>query len=389
MSGVDRCQTGPSLGAERKVVTATVAGITGMALLATVGPVVHGQVIQPSVRVNINYVELPIRVLDAKGRFVPDLHQDDFQILENGESQVITGFTVVDLVTQPAESTESSALPRPSDAIKSSAPSDVDGRIFVLLLDDYHIRPDFASKARAVVRMFVRDQVKPHDVVGVVFTSGLRGQDLTRDQALVLTALDRLHGSVDANEPASIREMKALSVVHTIGDVSRSLATIQRRHKAVILITSGVGCVAAADVSQPGSRAIKCGAGLTEAVSAATQSDATIYSLDPAGVTNPVWLSPSNEGRSAMSATGTGRLASAGAFDAMRLIADDTGGFTVSGTDRFKEAFDRIVRDSSAYYLIGYYSTNDRADGSVRSITVRVTRPGLKLFYREHYTAPQ
>jgi hypothetical protein len=44
----------------------------------------------PTFRSEINYVELTVRVLDAKGGFVRDLQQSDFQIFEDGARQEIS-----------------------------------------------------------------------------------------------------------------------------------------------------------------------------------------------------------------------------------------------------------------------------------------------------------
>src|SRR5207248_2915077 len=52
------------------------------------------------------------------------------------------------------------------------------------------------------------------------------------------------------------------------------------------------------------------------------------------------------------------------------------------------EVFDRVVADTSAYYVIGYSSTNPTRDGKFRRIKVRLTRrQDLKLEYRSGYYA--
>ena len=51
--------------------------------------------------------------------------------------------------------------------------------------------------------------------------------------------------------------------------------------------------------------------------------------------------------------------------------------------------FDRVVADTSAYYLLGFTSTNRVQDGRFRRIRVGLRRPGLKLEYRAGYYAPR
>ena len=53
-------------------------------------------------------------------------------------------------------------------------------------------------------------------------------------------------------------------------------------------------------------------------------------------------------------------------------MSDETGGFAVVNRNDFATAFQRIVDDNSSYYVMGYYSTNDRRDGRFRKIEVRV-----------------
>jgi hypothetical protein len=55
----------------------------------------------------------------------------------------------------------------------------------------------------------------------------------------------------------------------------------------------------------------------------------------------------------------------------------------------FDGAFERMVRDNSTYYVLGYYPSNERRDGRFRSIDVRVRRPGLQVRSRKGYQAPR
>ena len=47
-----------------------------------------------------------------------------------------------------------------------------------------------------------------------------------------------------------------------------------------------------------------------------------------------------------------------------------------------------MQRDTSAYYAIGYHSTNPARDGKYRRLTIKINRPGIKLEYRPGYYAP-
>jgi VWFA-related protein len=74
-------------------------------------------------------------------------------------------------------------------------------------------------------------------------------------------------------------------------------------------------------------------------------------------------------------------------IDSLRLLADNTDGLAVINTNDLDAGARRIVQDLSSYYLLGYYSTNDRLDGKWRTIKVRVKRPGIEVRARKGYRA--
>jgi hypothetical protein len=68
-------------------------------------------------------------------------------------------------------------------------------------------------------------------------------------------------------------------------------------------------------------------------------------------------------------------------------LAADTGGRVFTDSNDFGDAFTRVQRDMSAYYLLGYSSTNATKDGRFRRIQVRVKREGLRVDARAGYYA--
>ena len=70
-------------------------------------------------------------------------------------------------------------------------------------------------------------------------------------------------------------------------------------------------------------------------------------------------------------------------------LAEETGGAYSVNSNDFTKIYDRIVRDSSSYYLLGYYPTDERRNGSVRRIQVKVNRKDVNVFARKAYQAPK
>jgi VWFA-related protein len=74
--------------------------------------------------------------------------------------------------------------------------------------------------------------------------------------------------------------------------------------------------------------------------------------------------------------------------DSLRFVADNTDGASLVNTSNIDPLISRIVDDLSAYYLIGYSSSNTKLDGRFRSISVRVKRDGVKVRARRGYRGP-
>lgn len=374
---------------------------------------------QPTFRAEINYVELPVRVLDAKGNFIRDLKQSNFHAFEDGKPQQIISFGLVDLPApvpaKAAPASAAAALPPPVMSVDSL--QKLDGRLYLFIVDDYHIRPQYSFRAKQLVQTFIKERMGANDAAALVFTSGIRSQDFTQSRAVLLSALDRFNGTFSSDEPAVLQELKARSIVKTATDFATVLGAIKGKHKALIFVTPGVGCGTArqalaepdlmpgtsgsTDLASEGNGAagtgelstILCSNEIWNGVRAAVRADVSVYSLDPRGAQNPGFVSPSIDGRGGPGAAMQKAQAVDGfnlnVFDGMHVLADETGGFVVTGTNSFTKAFDRIVSENSSYYVIGYYSSNDKADGTLRKHAITVDRSGLQVLYRASYVAPR
>ena len=74
-------------------------------------------------------------------------------------------------------------------------------------------------------------------------------------------------------------------------------------------------------------------------------------------------------------------------LETLRSLATATDG-RMTETNDMTGGLKKIADDLSDYYLLGYYSTNAKADGTFRKITVRVKRPGVSVRARRGYLAP-
>jgi VWFA-related protein len=363
-------------------------------------------------------VELPVRVLDAKGAFVRDLKQSDFQVFEDGKAQQIASFGLIDLPQPvPAKAASNAAPVASPQVLNVETLQKLEGRLYLFIVDDYHIRPQYSFRAKQLVQTFIKDRMGANDAAALVFTSGIRSQDFTQSRVVLLSTLDRFNGTFDTDEPDVAKEMKARSIVKTVTDFAMVLGAIKGKHKALIFVTPGVGCGMTrqalpdpdrmpgggsyTDLASEGNGAagsgglptILCNADILNGVRAAVRADVSVYSLDPRGAQNPGFVSPKIDGRGGPGAAMSKMQAAEGfnlnVFDGMHVLADETGGFVVTGTNSFNKAFDRIVSENSSYYVIGYYSANEKTDGTLRKNVITVDRSGMQVLYRAAYVAPR
>jgi hypothetical protein len=75
--------------------------------------------------------------------------------------------------------------------------------------------------------------------------------------------------------------------------------------------------------------------------------------------------------------------------ETLSTLAEDTGGKAFTDTNDFSGVFAQVQRDNSAYYVLGFRSSNQARDGRYRRLSVKVNRPGVKLEYRNGYFAPK
>jgi VWFA-related protein len=68
-------------------------------------------------------------------------------------------------------------------------------------------------------------------------------------------------------------------------------------------------------------------------------------------------------------------------------LANETGGFLIRDTNDAAAAFRRMEEDMRFHYLLGYSPSNESYDGRFRSISVKVSRPGVQVQTRQGYLA--
>ena len=347
-------------------------------------------------RSEANFIEVDAFVTDAAGVVVPDLTAADFELIEDGKPQEILTFASVNLPIDRLERPLFAARPIEPDVRSNEAG---EGRIYLILLDDIHVHPVRVPRVRAALRQFIERNFGTNDLAAVVRVRGgsQDSQEFTNNARLLLRAIDRFTGNVPrevtpavpAGQPLAgsvtstdLQEAhEARDVMSRVRELSEFLAGVRGRRKAMLLVSEGSPFDVYQATGQLGGIASSVLEDVRKATAAAARGNVTIYPIDPRGLI-PMDSNELSGGEPPI--TSRLRLSQ----DYLRVLAEDTGGFASINQNDLNRAFDRIVSENSAYYILGYSPSNDRRDGGYRRLDVRVRRPGLQVRSRRGYTAP-
>lgn len=360
---------------------------------------------QPTFRTGVEVIEAAVSVTDANGRPVRDLTADDFEISEDGRRQTITAFAHVDTPLEPFDL----PVPHPAEDAAASDPGRPPGRVYLLLLDDLHTHALRTEEVRAIAREFIENALAANDAAAVALTSGLGpSRPFTNNRQRLLEAVDRFSGldvrqRLDDPADGPFGAPTRLGMLRTVERLAEWLSRGGTRRKAIILIGQGVdpgdsplaraaapsglfvldGRDAGAAASPGEATTLEVLDAMSRASGVAARHGVTLYAIDPRG--NPTGGRSSIQTRVLFS----GERFSAAVRrekDSLRTLAEETGGFALVDSNRFRPAFERVVREQSTYYLLGYRPPRDAPDGRLHRIRIRVVdRPDVTVRARRSY----
>ncbi len=375
---------------------------------------------QPVFRTGINFVRVDAIVTDKQGTPVTDLTQADFEVFEDGKPQTLETFRLVKIDTSAPMPAQRGFRTR---AEEESAAANEDSRIFVFFLDDYHVRLGNSLGARKPLVEFVQNSVGPNDLLAVMYPlTPIDAVALTRDHQSVIRVLERFEGRKFNYEPRNdieqryalypaevverIRRQVALSAIEGL---SVKLGAFREGRKAVIVVSEGYTAVlppqlrdpiaSMPGVGNPARRNPRIGDNsivedraemsgqmdlqreMQDVFAAANRSNTALYTVDPRGLATGEFDINENVGMTR--SNNSLRLTQ----DTLRVLADETDGRAIVNRNDLARAMRQIVIDSSAYYLLGYNSSQAPQDGKFHEIKVRVKRPGTQVRARKGYWA--
>jgi VWFA-related protein len=377
-----------------------------LAFAAGVRPLARPQPPQqpPTFQSSVDVVRVEASVLDKERRPIRGLTAADFTVRENGQERPIVAFAPVELPAPAATGAGGGWLQDAPRDVVSNAGTDA-GRLIVIAFD-WSIRFYDLAVARRIALAAV-DRLGPADEATVLFTrpnaAAGKPQGFTPDHARLRAAINQpfalaltdphpdTSGQIIDPEGYNSGDCQCgICTLETLTQLGQTLRTVSERPKVVLFIGTYVRAV---DEMRPAPVPVvpegqirpsfstlrgttDCSRRLDDARQAFEQSmgeaNITVHVLDPVGLDSGV-SSPLGPGRTRE------RL------DSLPIIADMTGGRTVTNTPAPEDQIAAIFEESSAYYILGFTPAPGRKD-TTRRIEVRV-RPGLVVKARNQYSA--
>ena len=294
-------------------------------------------------QVEVRLVLIDALVVDRKGRIVPDLTLEDFELQVGYRPHSIDTLDVF----CPSGAAED---PRPVARADRRADPVAPGveRKIVLALDYMHLeqtqRPDALKNLRATVGHTGTDD---DEIMVAAITGTLRiEQGFTRDHQAVVETLHRMENDITLWQPPFDHEHE-LRFFNALTDLVEVLELIPGS-KAVVLVSNITGSAQGYD---PQFRRI---------ASRAAQARVALYPVLQIG------------------------MASFSFAPKLARLAVESGGRFTGGTNDMSLAYARAQRDLACRYTVGFYDPLPDRDRHHR-LTLRVIRPGLRVIHPENY----
>lgn len=376
----------------------------------------------PVIRSGINFVSVDVIVTDRKtGEVVLDMKQDDFEVREDKRPQKVDTFEVVKI----DELSATSSVPREirSTYDEESEARKPNVRLFVMLLDDYHVRRGNDMAVRKPLIDFVQNQLAPQDMVAIMYPlTPVSALTFTRNKSSMVAAINAFEGRKGIYQPRNeFEERYAYYPTQTVekirNDVTMGalkaaavrLGGMREGRKSIIFVSEGFTARVPAELNnvsaanpvvgrrppiQPGvdvkdpraeaqrffDQANQLG-DLREVYDTVNRNNTSIYAVDPRGLA--VFEYDINQGVGLQ----TDRLDLNASLDTLHVLANNTDGRAIVNRNDLATGMKQIMRDASGYYLLGYTSTAAPTDGKFHTIEVRVKRPNVDVRARKGYWA--
>jgi VWFA-related protein len=357
---------------------------------------------------------------DKSGKIIEGLTQKDIVVTEDGVPQEIKHFEFENIApepnttpTQQFASRELAEVPilnkLPHTTIAPETPGVTryrDKRLLALYFDMSAMPPQDQMRALSAAEKFVRTQMQAADLMAIMVYSGGAVNvhvDFTDNRAKLLSTIETLIVGEGQGLDEGVNDASASDTGAAFGqddsefnifNTDRQLSALQtaakmlgtlNEKKSLLYFASGLRLNGTDNQAQ-----------LHATVNAAIRAGVSFWPIDARGLTASAPLGDATRGSPGGLAMYTGASANAvntnfsRSQDTLWSIAADTGGKALLDNNDLGKGIINAEQSMSSYYIVGYYSTNEKLDGKFRRI--KVTLNGVtaaNLEYRQGYFGPK
>jgi VWFA-related protein len=361
-------------------------------------------------RVTTEIVLVNVIARDKHGNLIKDLKKEEFTVYEDGKRQELASFDFENVDALEMAGAAGATVAGAAGAsgllgpMKGTSLEARDRRLMLLFFDFSAMEEDEIDRAVDAGKKYVRSNMRPADMVALMSlaTNLTLDLDFTDDKDKIFRKLSSYNDSAGQgfeNGTTGAAEGAAeTSGAYTPDDTDYNTFSADRKLLALESVMQAMGKIPqkkslvyfSNGISQSG---VDNQSALRAATAAAVRANVSIYPVDVRG------LSAFPPGGQAQSASLHGQSAYSGASvlndlnnnaasqETLYTLAADTGGKAFMDTNDLSGVFSQVQKDTSAYYVLGYTSTNHLKDGHFRRLKVQVNRPDVKLEYRAGYYA--
>lgn len=166
-----------------------------------------------------NLVETELTVRNPLGRTIAGLHASDFEVLDNGVPQQITGFSEI---RRDAKTAETPRAPK----------------FVIFFFDDLHMGAFDLPFVKQAARKFIANGLKPPDRLAIVTTSGAGSLDFTTDAKLFAERLEHLNLHTHIYRSIDEYQEDSGNFLAGLGSAARRLSAMPGE-RILVLMSSG------------------------------------------------------------------------------------------------------------------------------------------------------
>jgi VWFA-related protein len=391
--------------------------LLGAAVCAT-GAVQDPQ--KPVLRSGVELLIVDAQVIDRDGQPIATLRPEDFEVELGGRKRRVASVELVRFETATS-APAMAAVPISNDgALPAMKPAA--RRQFILAVDEHSFRMASARAAMHAAARFV-NRLEKTDLVGLyAYPTGTAQTDLTTDHAAVLKAIEKVSGllepplsqyklskseitdissgdrevlnqvairecgppgvqcrrpiQMEATSLAGYLEMQIAQSLNGLRNLIEGLEKVDGR-KTLVLISGGLFA------SDRASGRVNTGSDIRAVGREAARANTTLYALHMD--TNFIDSFTQRGGPPSTLFRDTAALAAG-----LEQVAGAAGGAVIrvqGGTGDY--AFDRVLRENSAYYLLGVELEPADRNGESQVIRVRVRQRGATIRSRSIVVVPR